>query len=335
MNTFLNDKNLLSLINKDESYIIFHDGKAVRQNINENEIEIEIVDNYDTYEICKHKRNNREEEIANNSRFTTVVNIYKSGNLKIIRFNEEEKNTNLVFNIKKDVNINIVNIYYDVITNTNALVEVICQKRSSVKYTSIQTVKKEFGEYLNFYVDDSANIDINSLALNESKVNSCTNVFMHKPFSYLTVNNSIINNTKTEQVYDYNVYHLAKDTTSNLINYAICKDSSVLNINSNGIIKKDCARSKINQKSKGIILDLTSAISANPLLQIDEFDVEANHGASIGAIDDEDLYYLMSRGLTKSQSEQLIVSGYMNPIIAKINDDSIKNYIEKLIEKKL
>ena len=158
---------------------------------------------------------------------------------------------------------------------------------------------------------------------------------MYKPLSYVTVNNSIINSTSLTQRYDYNVYHLYQDTTSQLVNYAICKDSSELNINSNGIIKKGCAKSKLSQKSKGIILDLTSAISANPLLQIDEYDVEANHGASIGAIDDEDLYYLMSRGLTKSQSEQLIVTGYMNPIISKINDELVKNYIAQLIDKKL
>ena len=115
----------------------------------------------------------------------------------------------------------------------------------------------------------------------------------------------------------------------------VCKDSSELNINSNGIIKKGCAKSKLSQKSKGIILDLTSAISANPLLQIDEFDVEANHGASIGAIDDEDLYYLMSRGLTKSQSEQLIVSGYMQPILSKMNDEQLQKYASFLIENKL
>ena len=88
-------------------------------------------------------------------------------------------------------------------------------------------------------------------------------------------------------------------------------------------------------KSKGIILDLTSAISANPLLQIDEFDVEANHGASIGAIDDEDLYYLMSRGLTKAQSEQLIVSGYMQPILSKMNEEQLQKYASFLIENKL
>ena len=45
------------------------------------------------------------EEIVNNSRFATVVNIYKSGTLKIIRFNDEQKYSNLVFNIKKDVEI--------------------------------------------------------------------------------------------------------------------------------------------------------------------------------------------------------------------------------------
>ena len=158
---------------------------------------------------------------------------------------------------------------------------------------------------------------------------------MYKPLSYVTVNNSIINSTSLTQQYDYNVYHWYNDTTSNLINYAICKDSSELNINSNGIIKKGCAKSKLSQKSKGIILDLTSAISANPLLQIDEFDVEANHGASIGAIDDEDLYYLMSRGLTKSQSEQLIVSGYMQPILSKMNDEQLQKYASFLIENKL
>lgn len=335
MNNLLNDKTVLSLINKDESYIIFNDGKAVRQNIVEDEIEIEIVDNYDTYEICKHKRSDFEEYIVSNSRFTTVVNIYKSSDLKIIRFNDDEKYSNLVFNIAKGIDVNIVNVYFDVVTNTNALVEVICGKKTNIKYTSIQSVKQDFKEYLNFYVDEKVNLDINSLGLNENGVDNCTNVYLYKPLSTVNINNSIINNTGLTQRYDFNVYHWYQDTTSNLINYAICKDTSVLNINSNGIIKKGCAKSKIHQKSKGIILDLKSAISANPLLQIDEFDVEANHGASIGAIDDEDLYYLMSRGLTKSQSEQLIVSGYMNPIINKINDESIKNYIMHLIDQKL
>lgn len=330
-----NKTSILSLINDEENFIFFKNGKAVRQNIKENEIEIEIINNYDISEICNRKRTEFEEKIVSSSPFTTVVNIYVSGDLKIIRVNENEQYSNLIFNIKNGLDVNITNIYYDVNVNTNAFVEVICEKNSNVKYTSIQTVNEDFSANVNFYIDKNAHLNYNSLCLNNKQVHNITNVYMYKPFSTLFVNNSIINNTSLTQTYDYNIYHWYQDTQSNLINYAICKDNSELNINSNGIIKKGCARSKISQKSKGIILDLTSAISANPLLQIDEYDVEANHGASIGAIDDEDLYYLMSRGLTKTQSEQLIVSGYMNPIISEIKDELVKQYVLDIIKNKL
>ena len=184
-------------------------------------------------------------------------------------------------------------------------------------------------------MDENVNIEIDTLSLNDNNVNNCMNVYLLKENSHLVINNAIINNTSLTQSYDFNVYHWNKFSESQLTNYAICKDNSVLNINSNGIIAKGCSKSKIIQKSKGIILDLTSAISANPLLQIDEFDVEANHGASIGAIDDEDLYYLMSRGLTKTQSEHLIVGGFMEPIIKELDDELVKNYALYLIAEKL
>ena len=75
----INKPNIMSLINEDENYIYFKNGKAVRQNIKENEIEIEIIDNYDISEICKRQRTELEEKIVSSSPFTTVVNIYKSG----------------------------------------------------------------------------------------------------------------------------------------------------------------------------------------------------------------------------------------------------------------
>ena len=225
----------------------------------------------------------------------------------------------------------------DKLTNeeTKLLIDLVMEKVSDNFSNS------EYEYWLNWY-DDAVDELKDYIELGEHTeytfdelVNCITNIYLYKENSYAKVNNAIINNTGITQSYAYNVYHWEKDTTSELTNYAICKDNSILNINSNGIIKRDCCRSKINQKSRGVILDLNSSISANPLLEIDEFDVEANHGASIGAIDDEDLYYLMSRGLTKEESEHLIVTAYMNPILQKINDDSILEYIKKLLINKL
>ena len=47
-------------------------------------------------------------------------------------------------------------------------------------------------------------------------------------------------------------------------------------------------------------------------LEIDEYDVIASHGASIGAIDDEELYYLMSRGLTEDKAKELLIMGFID-----------------------
>lgn len=329
------EKDVLSLVNENENYVIVKDGKAIKQNIVEDEIEIQLVDNYDISDICDRTHTDEENEIITNSRFTTLVNIYKSSDLKVIRINDEKKTSSILFNVSRKVETNITNIYFNVDTNTKALVEVICEKSSKLNYTTVQGVYQGFSEKLNIYVAGKCELNINTLALNNDVVDNSTKIYLNSTNSIVKVNNSIINNTGKCQNYNFDVYHWNQDTTSELINYAICKNSSILNINSNGIIKNGCARSNIQQKSKGIILDLNSAISANPLLQIDEFDVVANHGASIGAIDDEDLYYLMSRGLTREDSEQLIVTGLMNPIINEIKDEKIKQYVINLIKEKI
>ena len=66
-----------------------------------------------------------------------------------------------------------------------------------------------------------------------------------------------------------------------------------------------------------------------PNLYIDEYDVVANHSASIGSISKDDLFYLMSRGLTKEEATSLVVIGFIKPIIDNIQDDSLKEDIYK------
>ena len=313
--------------------LVFENGE-LKENPSE-EIEVTKNVNYSLQEVYNKEYSEEEKNIISNSPFVTVVNINKSSDLKLVFNSDSDYYSNVVINIEEGINVDITKVSYENNNKNNLLLEIICNDNTNVKFTNIEANKKETTTKTNIYVLENVNIEVNSLNLNNDNVYNTTNLYLLKQFSHLTLNNAIINNTKLTQEYDYNVYHLNKDSDSTLINYAICKDSSVLKINSNGIIKQGCSKSKIMQKSKGIILDLTSAISANPLLQIDEFDVEANHGASIGAIDDEDLYYLMSRGLTKSQSEQLIVSGYMQPILSKMNDEQLQKYASFLIENKL
>ena len=89
------------------------------------------------------------------------------------------------------------------------------------------------------------------------------------------------------------------------------------------------SKSKCSQKTRGIVMDDESEIVANPILLIDEYDCFANHGASIGKVNDEELFYLMSRGLTKDESVLLILSGMVLPFINEIPNENLKNELSE------
>ena len=76
-------------------------------------------------------------------------------------------------------------------------------------------------------------------------------------------------------------------------------------------------------------MDDEAKITSKPILLIDEFDVIANHGASIGKMSDDSLFYLMSRGLTKKDAFLLVLNGIINAFIEKIFNEELKNEIIK------
>lgn len=131
------------------------------------------------------------------------------------------------------------------------------------------------------------------------------------------------------------IYHNDVHTESDLVNYAISKDEAVLVLNNNATIKKASSKSIAHQQTKGLTLSKNSKIKALPNLYIDEYDVIASHACSIGSINKDDLFYLMSRGLTESEASSIVVMGYVKPILDHINDDKLKEEINKEFVNKL
>lgn len=130
------------------------------------------------------------------------------------------------------------------------------------------------------------------------------------------------------------INHLDKHTSSNLEIYAIAKDKANIILNNNATIKHGCSKSIAHQKAKGLNLNKEAKIKALPNLYIDEYDVVANHAASIGSLNPDDLFYLMSRGLPKEEASKIIIMGFINPLVDCITDTETKemlktNFIEK------
>jgi Fe-S cluster assembly protein SufD len=75
---------------------------------------------------------------------------------------------------------------------------------------------------------------------------------------------------------------------------------------------------------KLLLLDDQSRAWAEPQLEIEANDVKASHAATVGQVDEEQLFYLQSRGISPKAAEAMLVNGFLGEVIAKINDVKIK-----------
>ena len=144
--------------------------------------------------------------------------------------------------------------------------------------------------------------------------------------------NGIINLTNSQHhEIKTNINHLAENTKS----YQLIK--SVLNDNAKGIyqgkIYVDSKAQKTNgyQLSKALLLNENTEFDGKPELEIYADDVKCSHGATSGNLDEDAIFYLMSRGLSNQQSKELLINGFLMDAVEKITDIEIKDLIKDMI----
>tara|TARA_B110000438_G_C15807848_1_gene648259 strand:+ start:479 stop:1762 length:1284 start_codon:yes stop_codon:yes gene_type:complete len=127
--------------------------------------------------------------------------------------------------------------------------------------------------------------------------------------------------------------------------YENCKSSqlikSVLLDKSNGTyqgkiyVDKRAQKTNGYQLSKALILSENSEFNSKPELEIYADDVKCSHGSTTGNIDENSIFYLMSRGLTRDQANKMIVEGFLNEAIETITEPNIKLLISKLFQERI
>ena len=125
------------------------------------------------------------------------------------------------------------------------------------------------------------------------------------------------------------------NSKGDILQHGVLLDRSHIVFNGVGFIVKGATGSNAYQSSRMLTLSSDAKADANPMLLIDENDVMAGHGASLGRIDEEQLYYLQSRGLTRKESSRLLVHGFLSPVITELTVDKIKDLVTILIDEKI
>jgi len=131
------------------------------------------------------------------------------------------------------------------------------------------------------------------------------------------------------------IIHEGEHTDSNILSRGVLLDQSTAIFNGITEMKKGAAKSNAEQAEKILMLSENARGDANPILYIDEYDLMASHAASVGPVNPDDIYYLMSRGIHKYEAQKLIIHGFLEPVVSQIPIEGMREQLAQLIERKL
>ena len=249
----------------------------------------------------------------------------KSQNLNLRLNFELEKNTSLkLIDILDDFSEkNFINTFYNFKLNQDAILKnykVDIKNNSNIKYsfTNIEQDKNSLSE--TFILSSGS-------AFNKNEIN-CN---LNGSYSSAFVNGILSLNKKKHHEIRTSVNHLTESTKS----YQLIK--SVLENNARAVyqgkifVSSDAQKTDGYQLSKAILLEDTTEFNAKPELEIYADDVKCSHGSASGSLNENSIFYIMSRGLNYKEAKELLINGFLLDVINKITDEEIKNLIKSMI----
>ena len=324
--------------------IVFINGRIEKIDFHyEKKEQIEIIDQSET--TNKLDNNNSLSDLNNaftNKCFKILVKkgyqlakpliIYHSTNSKIWSKNI---NLRLDFELDKDSSLRIVdlfndtseknflNIFYNFELKENAVLKnykVDKFKNKNIKYSfnNIEQDKNSISE--TFILSSGSNFVKNEINCNLKGEHS--SAFVNGIFS--------LDDNQHHEIRTI-INHLTENTKSYQLIKSVLDQSSKAVYQGKIFVNSEAQKTDGYQLSKAILLKKESEFNAKPELEIYADDVKCSHGSASGSLNEDSIFYLMSRGLNYQQSRELLINGFLLDVVEKITDAEIKNLIKNMI----
>ncbi len=223
------------------------------------------------------------------------------------------------------------------ISFTNTVSEVIVQENAYVDHYKVQNKGRNSSliTSLFFKQEKDSRLLNNAITLNgkftRNQVDlSITGENCHADLNglYLVDSNQHVDN----QVF---VDHMAPNSLSNQLYKGILDDQASGVFSGKVLVRRDSQKTQAYQNNKNLLLTDEAKVNTQPFLEIYADDVKCSHGATVGQLDPNAMFYLRSRGLCELTARQLLMFAFADEIVNKISIEPLRDNISKLVEKRL
>ncbi len=131
------------------------------------------------------------------------------------------------------------------------------------------------------------------------------------------------------------IEHIGEHSTSNQVFKGLVDDTARSMFVGKIIVHRDAQRTEASQINKNILLSPKARAYTKPYLEIYADDVKCSHGATVGQLDEEALFYMQQRGLSHDTARKLLLNAFVSEVIEQIDIEPIKLRISDLVKKRL
>ncbi|MGR6898756.1 Fe-S cluster assembly protein SufD [Rummeliibacillus sp. BSL5] len=219
----------------------------------------------------------------------------------------------------------------------NIISEVIVNDNAKVTYGAVDVLAKGLTTYVNRrgILHRDATIDWALGLMNDSDTISENITYLKGDGSHADAKSVVVGRGEQSQNFTTEVRHWGKASNGYILTHAVMKDAARAIFNGIGKIEHGATKADAEQESRVLMLSKDARGDANPILLIEEDDVTAGHAASVGRVDPVQLYYLMSRGISKNEAERLVIHGFLAPVVNKLPIEGVKKQLTEVIERKV
>ena len=222
-------------------------------------------------------------------------------------------------------------------SKASVVVEVIADVGAQVTYANIDAFNDQTTAYINreAEVRDYATLDWQNAEFNDG--NAIIRLASRLNGEGATSHANVIGLTTKKQTQGFvtTILNRGRHTLGHIFQRGVILNRSTLVFNGIGKIIKGAQGSDAQQESRVLMLSRRARGDANPLLLIDENDVTAGHAASVGRVDEDQMYYLMSRGISEQVARKLVIRGFMGEVLAKMPTKEAQQQVVTEIDRKL
>jgi len=219
----------------------------------------------------------------------------------------------------------------------NAVTEIFVEQAAKLEYVSIQNLSRDTWHFASHHarVERDAELDWVAGGFGSKKGKVWIQNDLAGPGATSRVTGAYFADGKQHLDYDTYQLHAAPNTTSDFAFKGALRDEATAVWRGMIRVEEDAQRTNAYQENRNLMLSPTTHAVPIPGLEILANDVRCTHGATVGQVDREQLFYLMARGLSRGEAERLIVRGFFTDVLDRIELEPVREALGEALEARI